>query len=41
MVLWNDDGMTLLTGSDRLPVLNEISLDLTVEQVFSRVRSQL
>lgn len=39
MVLWPDSRMVLLTNSDRLPVLDEIPLDLTVKQVFNWVRS--
>ncbi|HEY9635677.1 MAG TPA: Uma2 family endonuclease [Coleofasciculaceae cyanobacterium] len=39
MVLWPDTRITLLRSSDRLPVLQDIPLDLTVEQVFSWVRS--
>jgi hypothetical protein len=33
--------MALLKNSDRLPVLDDIPLDLTVEQVFNWVRSRL
>lgn len=39
MVLWPDSRMALLKNSDRLPVLDDIPLDLTVEQVFNWVRS--
>lgn len=39
MVLWPNSRMALLKNSDRLPVLDEIPLDLTVEQVFNWVRS--
>ncbi len=35
IALWADSRMQLLSGSDRLPVLKEINLDLTVEQIFS------
>ncbi|MBD2125967.1 Uma2 family endonuclease [Microcoleus sp. ZQ-A2] len=41
MVLWPDSRIVLLTNSDRLPVLDDIPLDLTVEQVFNWVRSRL
>jgi Uma2 family endonuclease len=41
MVLWPDSRMALLKNSDRLPVLDDIPLDLTVEQVFNWVRSRL
>ena len=34
MVLWPDTRITLLRNSDRLPVLANIELNLTVEQVF-------
>lgn len=39
MVLWPDTRITLLRNSDRLPVPEDILLDLTVEQVFGWVRS--
>jgi Uma2 family endonuclease len=39
MVLLPDHRMTLLRNSDRLPVPQDIPLDLTVEQVFNWVRS--
>lgn len=39
MVLWPNSRMALLKNSDRLPVLDDIPLDLTVEQVFNWVRS--
>jgi Uma2 family endonuclease len=39
IVLWPDSRMVLLTNSDRLPVLDDIPLDLTVEQVLNWVRS--
>lgn len=38
MVLWPDSRIALLRGSDRLPVLSDITLDLTVEQIFARLR---
>jgi Uma2 family endonuclease len=41
IVLWPDSRMALLKNSDRLPVLDDIPLDLTVEQVFNWVRSRL
>ncbi len=41
IVLWPDSRMALLKNSDRLPVLQDIPLDLTVEQVFNWVRSRL
>ena len=34
LVLWPEDRMVLLKGNDRLPVPTDISLALTVEQVF-------
>lgn len=39
MVLWPDTRIALLKNSDRLPVPQDISLDLTVEQIFSWARS--
>ncbi|HEY9706774.1 MAG TPA: Uma2 family endonuclease [Oculatellaceae cyanobacterium] len=39
MVLWPDTRIALLRNSDRLPVPQDIPLDLTVEQVFGWVRS--
>ncbi|MBD2014625.1 Uma2 family endonuclease [Microcoleus sp. FACHB-53] len=41
IVLWPDSRMGLLKNSARLPVLDDIPLDLTVEQVFNWVRSRL
>lgn len=38
MVLWPDTRITLLRSGDRLPVLQNIPLALTVEQVFDWVR---
>ncbi len=38
MVLWPDTRIALLRNSDRLPVLQNIPLELTVEQVFGWVR---
>jgi Uma2 family endonuclease len=40
MVLWPDTRIALLRNSDRLPVLQDIALDLTVEQVFSWLRQR-
>jgi Uma2 family endonuclease len=34
IVLWPDTRITLLRSSDRLPVPQDIPLELTVEQVF-------
>ena len=39
MVLWPDTRIALLRSSERLPVPQDIPLDLTVEQVFGWVRS--
>lgn len=39
MVLLPDNRITLLKENDRLPTPQDISLDLTVEQVFAWVRS--
>ncbi len=41
IVLWPDTRMALLKNSDRLPVLDDIPLDLTVAQVFNWVQSRL
>jgi Uma2 family endonuclease len=38
IVLWPDTRITLLRSSDRLPVLEGIPLELTVEQVFGWLR---
>lgn len=38
IVLWSDTQMILLRDSDRLPVPQDIPLDLTVEQVFGWLR---
>ncbi|MFE1748336.1 hypothetical protein [Coleofasciculus sp. H7-2] len=38
IVLWSDTRMALLRDSDRLPVLQDIPLELTVEQVFGWLR---
>lgn len=40
VVLWPDTRIALLRNSDRLPVPQHIPLELTVEQVFSWVKSQ-
>lgn len=38
MVLWPDTRIALLRSGDRLPVLEDIPLELTVEQVFGWLR---